>query len=564
MDNNERYEIEKTLGSGGFGSVYKAYDTKLHRDVALKRLKKGECDASVREQLLKEARVLATMHHPNIVSVFDVSSHDEFDQIVMELAVGVSLDRLVKKHLLLQSDFKHIAAQTLNALSVAHAAGVLHCDLKPENIMLCETSGNQYGVKLYDFGMSHSASPEDMAAKSNIMGSIYVMAPELFSGEQPTAQSDLYALGCLFYFLLTGCYPFNGDNSVQVMAMHISGKYTPLSVIRGDLNEEFCAWIDSLIASNKSERPATCSDALLQLNALVIPQEENDFTLPTELNLESNGSRVVRPIGSDSLSLSGQTTGQVSMASFRSSSHSAPMQVRPKIKVGNTKAPSALSKAEQEELPEGAEWYFSTGDSVKGPVTIENLRNLCSSRKINEPDLLWHPLFGEWVTAGACSETHDAFSDQAEPDLETLLKDVEWEKTSGVNVPVIGSEVLVVALGALVSAGFVWFFPEFLPLIAAAYAMILFFVGFVSSRLCQLRSGVMWFIFCLVIPVFGDIVHAIMKPSVRVIVCALMFIVGGLSLGLICLGEEQKLLSQRPATDVDVEYLRSVVLVFLD
>lgn len=564
MNNQGRYQIDKTLGSGGFGSVYKAHDTKLHRDVALKRLNKGDCELAVREQLLKEARVLATMHHPNIVSVFDVSSHAEYDQIVMELAVGVSLDRLVKRHLLLQTDFKHIAAQTLNALSVAHEAGVLHCDLKPENIMLCMASDNQYEVKLYDFGMSHSARKTSSTKTTKLMGSIYVMAPELFNGEPPSAQSDLYALGCLFYYLLSGCYPFSGDNSVQVMAMHISGKYAPLGSIRSDLSEDFCAWIDSLIASDKGVRPESCRSALETLNALEINHEEVDFTLSTELELESKSSRVVRAIGSDSLSLNDGSSEEREAVSLKRKTvtHTAPMQSRPQVKAGNKYTPSALNKEEQAELPDGAEWYFSKGEAVRGPITLKQLRKLCGSRTITESHLLWHPLFGEWVVAGSCSETSGAFGDVEDETLEKKLEEVEWQKTASVRPPLIGVEVLVIILGALVSSVVLVKFPEFLPLIVAAYALILCCVGFVSSRLCQFRSGLWWFIFCLVIPVFGDVLHAVMKPSVRIVVCTLMFIVGGLSLGLIFLGEETSIMAERPATELDTEVIRSVVLVF--
>lgn len=560
-----RYRIEQTLGSGGFGSVYKAHDTRLHRDVALKRLDKGQCEDSLREQLMKEARVLAAMQHPNIVSVYDVSSHEAFDEIVMELAVGVSFDRLVKRHLLLQYDFRHIARQVLNALSAAHKVGVLHCDLKPENIMLCMTNDDQYEVKMYDFGLSHPVSKEEASKSSKLMGSIYVMAPELFCGEQPSEQSDIYALGCLFYYLLTGAYPFYGDTSVLVMAMHISGNYAPLSEIRSDLSVEFCAWIDSLLAKDKSQRAVNCREALTQLNALVLPQQESEFTLSTDLELELKSSRVVRSISADSLALKDGENVEAPQTPLKNnhSTHSAPMKSQMSVGVGiNKAAPVGLTKEAKANLPEGAEWYFSNGEVIKGPVTLDQLRNLCSTSTVEPNTLLWHPSYGEWIFAASCADTMGSFGTTKEPELDDLLQNVEWQDVKLAKVPVIGSEVLILILGALVVAGFLFFNPKFLPLIIAVYALVLFFVGFISSRLCQLRSGVLWFVFCLIVPVFGDVVHAIMKPSFRVVVCALMFIVGGLSFSLIYLGGEKSQIAERPTTDLDVKFLKSVVVFF--
>ena len=441
-DIEERYTLGEKLGEGGFGSVYKALDNTLQREVAIKRLDKGLMDAETREQLIREARVLAAIQHSNIVSIYDVSSHGDFDEIVMELAKGVSLDALVQRHLLLPFDFVNVAGQILGALSAAHERGVLHCDVKPENMMLCMASAARYEVKVYDFGMSEPVSKEEKVGKSKLVGSIYVMAPELFDGAMPTEQSDLYGLGCVFYYLLTGTYPFNGDSSIQVMASHITGNCQPVQSIRSDLTHQLCLWLEKLMKKDTAERFTSCSEALDTLLEIEIHERKQEFTLSTTLDLESKNSRVVRPISADSLAEDykvSKTTqsGPSNTTVFLSNSLPKTSPVRCNPVMSAIKKPKELLVTGLEEeltaLPEGAEWYFFSKESAKGPVTLEQMQKLCSEKKVQPETLIWHPTFGEWVQASGCSDTNEVFmwmeqEEQGRIRREKLMKEAEEAK----------------------------------------------------------------------------------------------------------------------------------------
>lgn len=438
----ERYTLGEKLGEGGFGSVYRATDNTLQREVAIKRLDKGAMTLEMREQLLHEARVLAAIQHSNIVSIYDVSSHENFDEIVMELAKGVSLNALVQRHLLLPFDFINVAGQILGALSAAHERGVLHCDVKPENMMLCMASAARYEVKVYDFGMSVPVTQEEKVGKSKLVGSIYVMAPELFDGAMPTEQSDIYALGCVFYYLLTGTYPFNGDSSIQVMASHITANCKAVNSIRSDLTMDLCHWLERLLKKDTSERFGSCSLALDALLEIELHEKKQEFTLPTSLDLDSKNSRVVRPISADSLSADYEVASTISSVPsnttiFLSNTlpKTSPVRENPVFAAMLASDRSVETGLEEHltPLPAGAEWYFIVKESAKGPVTLEQLQKLCAQKKVLPITLIWHPTFGEWVKASGCSDTNEVFlwmeqEERGRLRRERLQKEAEEER----------------------------------------------------------------------------------------------------------------------------------------
>jgi len=270
----ERNKILSELGSGGYGTVFRALDTKLNREVAIKRLK-PESDSSeseLNDRLQEEAKVLAALRHPNIVTIFDIQQNGNSAEIIMELIEGKTLSELVDHHVLQPSDFIYISTQILSALATAHENNVLHCDIKPSNVMLSLTSQKSYEVKLLDFGMS----PTALISKNNspqIMGSIYFMAPEQFDKQTPRPETDIYSLGCLFYYMLTGFLPFAGDTTIQVMASHMSGNYQPLSTLVPSYPKPLIEWIEKHLNKNATERYSTVRESLETL--LFIDFESN-------------------------------------------------------------------------------------------------------------------------------------------------------------------------------------------------------------------------------------------------------------------------------------------------
>ncbi|MBL9153381.1 MAG: protein kinase [Verrucomicrobiales bacterium] len=267
---SNRYEIREQIGKGGLGAVYKAFDTQLHREVAMKRVLSTEHATpeevhAAADKLIAEAKTLSSLNHPNIVTVFDVGQDEKGGFVVMELLKGETLDETVSRGVLTQSDFIEIVFQTMEALIAAQASNVLHRDLKPTNVMLIWQPSGKFQTKILDFGLakfSKSPSVQTMDQEDAVMGSIYFMAPEQFERAELDARTDLYQMGCVYYHALTGMYPFRGETAPQVMNAHLQHRVTPLDKLRPDLSPSICQWVMWLINCDMANRPADARVAL--------------------------------------------------------------------------------------------------------------------------------------------------------------------------------------------------------------------------------------------------------------------------------------------------------------
>ncbi len=228
-----RYLIERRLGRGGMGVVYQATQIDLNRQVVLKVLASdwlGDPEALARFE--REARGLSSLQHPNIVTIHDFGRVDGRAFIVMEYVGGDTLDRFVRRrgHLSL-ADFVPIAAQVLKGLGEAHSRGIIHRDIKPANIMLCERQGRANYVKILDFGLAKLVSGSSDITKQNVLGTPTCLSPEQILGEKVDQRVDVYAVGILFYFMLSGVMPFQADNDASVLYKHVHEKAQPLADI---------------------------------------------------------------------------------------------------------------------------------------------------------------------------------------------------------------------------------------------------------------------------------------------------------------------------------------------
>lgn len=252
-----RYKIESELGKGGMGIVYKAHDTLLNRAVAIKFLNTSGVGTEGKARLLQEARATAQLNHPNIISVYDAGEADGSSFIVMELVKGDTLRKVEKPNL---PEALFMARQICLALEHAHSNGIIHRDLKLENIIITNTQT----LKLMDFGLARAADDVRMTEEGAITGTFAYLAPELIQGEPASAQSDLYAFGIILYELLTGQAPFQGTINT-VLAQHLQGKVTPPS----EHNANIPNWVDDLVlrllSKRPEERPASAKEVLLIL-----------------------------------------------------------------------------------------------------------------------------------------------------------------------------------------------------------------------------------------------------------------------------------------------------------
>src|SRR5512136_3109628 len=233
------YEILAQLGAGGMGEVYKARDTRLDRDVAIKVLPAHlSANPEVRARFEREARAISQLNHPHICSLHDIGRQDDIDYLVMEYLEGETLAaRLMKGPLPVPEVLRH-GIEIANALDCAHRAGIVHRDLKAGNIML--TKG---GAKLMDFGLARptrlssltgavSESPtgsRPITAEGTIVGTFQYMAPEQLEGKEADVQADLWALGCVLYEMATGKRAFEGASQASLIAAIMTTEPQPLS-----------------------------------------------------------------------------------------------------------------------------------------------------------------------------------------------------------------------------------------------------------------------------------------------------------------------------------------------
>ena len=266
----ERYQHRGTLGRGGSGEVIAAWDTALGRTVAIKRLRTAGIHDEAVTAGLQEAMRLAAMHHPSIVSIYDMGQDDGVPFIVMEYLQGETLDVRVQRGQMGVQEFAEFARQTLSGLVAAHQAGLVHRDIKPTNLMLVPQPCGSSQVKILDFGLAkfvETPSAQTLNRDGTLSGSLHYIAPEQIEQDPVDGRSDLYALGCVFYFALTGRRPFNGETVVQVIQAHLQHTCRPLAQERPDLPLPLCEWIHKLMSRYPDERPPTATRALDELEA---------------------------------------------------------------------------------------------------------------------------------------------------------------------------------------------------------------------------------------------------------------------------------------------------------
>lgn len=262
------YEISGLLGAGGMGEVYRARDTKLDRDVALKVLSEAYSNAIGTERFEREISVTAKFTHPGIVSLFDSGAANGRLYYVMPLVPGENLRaRLVRDQRLPQEDATSLVADIADALAFAHRAGVVHRDVKPENIFV--VSGR---ALLADFGIAHVAgtarssnestiaTPPGLTVEGTILGTLAYLSPEQASSKSTVdGRSDLYSLGCVLYELLAGVPPFVGT-PIEVIGQHLSSKPIPLADRGVRVSASVISLIDRLLAKDPAGRPADAAE----------------------------------------------------------------------------------------------------------------------------------------------------------------------------------------------------------------------------------------------------------------------------------------------------------------
>jgi len=264
------YEIVGHLGSGGMGEVYRARDTILGRDVAIKVLNaKLAQDLSSLSRFMREAKAASSLNHPNILVIHEISDNDGSPYIVSELIEGLTLREMIsRKEQRARAEWLDIAMQIASALSAAHEAQIVHRDIKPENIMI---RPDGY-VKILDFGLAKlvgsinpAAKREDETAPGMIMGTVNYMSPEQAKGEQIDERTDIFSLGVVLFEMMAGRPPFRGQTLAETLANLLRQDPPLLSELEATLPPALCTMVDRALRKDRNERYQTMNELFSDL-----------------------------------------------------------------------------------------------------------------------------------------------------------------------------------------------------------------------------------------------------------------------------------------------------------
>jgi eukaryotic-like serine/threonine-protein kinase len=318
-----KYRVVERLGRGGMGTVYKAVDESLDREVAIKVLNPDLTDQAVLKRFRAEAVTLARLNHPGIATIYELHQQQDDLLMVMEFVRGETFhdvsDRLGP---LAPPQAAHLCMQVLDALAHAHRGGVVHRDLKPANLMI--TDGG--AVKVMDFGIARVLGTEHFTHGGYMMGTPAYMAPEQVLGREIDGRADLYAVGVVLYRLLAGRLPFNADTAISMVQMQISEAPTPIVSFRPDLPEWCTAVIDRALAKSPSDRFQSAEEFRAALSAAVTPQALGE--MPTLATPAPPGMPIQR-----------EATQPRTPTSVRKSAASSPSPVPAGVAVADVAAP---------------------------------------------------------------------------------------------------------------------------------------------------------------------------------------------------------------------------------
>ncbi len=283
-----KYEMVSVVGGGGMGTVYRARQVGVHRDVAVKvlNIELSDTDQFV-TRFQREAENLAALEHPHIIPVIDFGREGDYVFLVMALKTGGNLSQIIRGTETPLSDVQRYIEQIASALDYAHLRGIIHRDLKPANILLDE-EGNTF---LTDFGIARRLGETKLTAPGTVVGSPTYMAPEAWRGEDPSAETDVYSLGVILFQLLTGKAPFEETKTARLMNMHLFDQPPLLRGLRPDLGEHFEAIMNIALAKDRAQRFHTAGEMAKAVRAAV---SSHKAPAPNAMPMDSDKTMILQ------------------------------------------------------------------------------------------------------------------------------------------------------------------------------------------------------------------------------------------------------------------------------
>ncbi len=303
------YRLARRLGEGGMGEVFLAWDERLGRRVAVKRILRGTPSSRERERLRREARAAARLSHPSVVQVYDFVEDATGDAIVLEYVEGRTLQELLRDGVPSTGLAVRLAREIAEGLAAAHTAGLVHRDLKTGNVLVTREGH----AKIVDFGVAKLPEAGALTAQGMVVGTAHAMSPEQARGVEVDARSDLFSLGVLLYELLTGTSPFRGNNSLDELQRVISYSPPAVSNLRPEVPPALSALVDRLLAKTREDRPRSADEVARSLSALAtlpgiavadlpagtgstVAEIPTGFLRPPDVRLSDTSPRSRRPL----------------------------------------------------------------------------------------------------------------------------------------------------------------------------------------------------------------------------------------------------------------------------
>lgn len=296
---NNRYEIIRPVGSGGMAEVFLAHDNLLDRNVAVKMLRdQFLADKELLEQFRREAKSAARLIHPYIINIYDVVSEGDIQYIIMEYVDGVTLKEYLKEHKLPLNAVLEIAVRLADALQHAHSRNIIHCDIKPQNILI----DKYLNPKITDFGIAKMISNQTTVYTAAVMGSVHYISPEQAVGGKITASSDVYSLGVVLFEMLTGQVPFTGNTAVSVAMMHAEKPVPSLSDFMDEVPEGLQHIIDRALAKKTEDRYQNADELrrdLLDLKMKLYPFSSDEYKKDMQAVVPENSYSAAKETAND-------------------------------------------------------------------------------------------------------------------------------------------------------------------------------------------------------------------------------------------------------------------------
>ncbi|MGX7097655.1 Stk1 family PASTA domain-containing Ser/Thr kinase [Gemella bergeri] len=290
-----RYKVLDHLGTGGMATVWLGYDTILDRQVAIKTFKIDANDKDAVKRFNREAKAVTSLSHPNIVSIYDVENEGDFYYLMLEYVEGMTLkDYMMKNPKIPIDTIIYIAKQIADGLSYAHQNGIIHRDIKPQNILMKP----DLTCKITDFGIARAYGDTTLTQTNQMLGTVYYLSPEQARGNVATAQSDIYSLGILIFEMITGQIPFKGESAVAIALKHLQEELPDIDKYRDNVPQSVKNIVLQATMKNPNERYISSKELARDISTCLSPERLNEnkyvgFKIPTDESQHFNQTQYI-------------------------------------------------------------------------------------------------------------------------------------------------------------------------------------------------------------------------------------------------------------------------------